>query len=317
MRVQIVTPAPRASRSGNRLTALRWAGQLRSLGHRVRVREALDDAPADLLIALHAEKSASSLAAWKTRRASAPAVLIMTGTDLYDHDRLSQVALESCARADRIVVLQPGAIERIPSELRGRVRCIPQSALPPRELPSRDNDRFEVVSLAHLRPVKDPLLLARAAALVPANSRLRVRLAGSAYDAALADAVRRESLEHPRFEWVGSLSRTEAMRLLASADLLVITSRNEGGPAVVPEAIACGVGILSTEMPAARSLLGADHPGLFPVGDSAALAELLHRAEADPQFLHRLTQRSLDAQPEVDPSRERGRIAALLSELPR
>ena len=294
---------------------MRWAGQLRSLGCRVRVREALDEAPAELLIALHAEKSAASLAEWKRRDARAPAVLIMTGTDLYDHDRLSPVARESCAFADRIVILQPGALERIPAELRDRVRCIPQSALPPSELPERSTSRFDVVSLAHLRPVKDPLLLARAARLAPANSKLRARLAGSAYDAELADEARRESRENPRFEWVGALSRADAMHLLASAHLLVITSRNEGGPAVVPEAVACGVGILSTDMAAARALLGADHPGLFPVGDAAALAELLRRAEYEPDFLHELTRRSLEARPEVDPSRERERIAALLAEL--
>lgn len=315
MRVQLVTPAPRASRSGNRLTALRWAGQLRSLGARTRVREELDDAPAELLIALHAEKSADALVAWKRRDAKAPAVLIMTGTDLYDHDRLSEVALESCALADRIVVLQPGALERIPVELRDRVRCIPQSALPPRVMPERSTTHFDVVSLAHLRPVKDPLLLARAARLAPANSKLRVQLAGAAYDAELAEAVRRESRENPRFEWIGALSRTDALRRLASASLLVITSRNEGGPAVVPEAIACGVGILSTDMAAARALLGPDHPGLYPVGDTAALAELLQRAEFDQAFLRRLTQRSLDARPEVDPRRERERIDGLLAEL--
>jgi putative glycosyltransferase (TIGR04348 family) len=315
MRVQIVTPAPRASRSGNRLTALRWAGQLRSLGHRARVREVLDDGPADLLIALHAEKSASALVEWKQRSAEAPAVLIMTGTDLYDHDRLSALAVETCALADRIVVLQPGALERIPVDQRDRVRCIPQSALPPRAMPKRSATHFDVVSLAHLRPVKDPLLLGRAARLVPPQSKLRARLAGSAYDDELAEAVRRESADNPRFEWVGALSRAAALQLLASASLLVITSHNEGGPAVVPEAIACGVGILSTDMAAARALLGDDHPGLYPVGDAAALAALLQRAEFDADFLAQLTRRSLDARDDVDPTRERDRIAELLDEL--
>lgn len=317
MRVQLVTPAPRASRSGNRLTALRWAGQLRSLGHHARAREKLDAAPADLLVALHAEKSAAALAEWKRRDAGAPMVLVMTGTDLYDHDQLSALALESCAYADRIVVLQPGAIDRIPVELRDRVRCIPQSASPPNDPLPRSAEHFDVVCLAHLRPVKDPLLLARAARLAPSTSKLRVRLAGSAYDDELAAAVRRESDDNPRFEWLGPLARADALRLLAAASLLAISSRNEGGPAVVPEAIACGVGVMSTDMAAARALLGSEHPGLYAVGDAEALARLVQRAEDEPEFLATLTQRSIDLQPEVRPERERARIAELVDELTR
>jgi len=301
MRVQLVTPAPRASSSGDRLTALRWAGQLRLLGHTPRVREVLDDAPADLLVALHAENSAAALTDWKGRDASAPAVLVMTGTDLYDHARLSALAIESCVLAD-VVVLQPGALDRIPGELRDRVRCIPQSALPPHDPLPRSEEHFDVVSLAHPRPVKDPLLLAHAAGLAPPHSKLRVRLAGAAYDDELAAAVRREA-------------RAEALRLLAAASVLAISSRNEGGPAVVPEAVACGVGVLSTDMAAARALLGSDHPGLYPVGDAAALARLMQRAENEQDFLAELTRRSVDLQPEVRPERERARIAELLDGL--
>lgn len=315
MRVQIVTPAPRASRSGNRLTALRWAAQLRSLGHRVRVREELDDAPADLLVALHAEKSAAAISEWKRRDSRAPAALILTGTDLYGGERLSDVALRSCELADRIVVLQPGAIDRLPAALRERVRCIPQSATAPHDPPERSSEFFDVVSLAHLRPVKDPLLLARAARLAPAESKLRIRLAGASRDAELSAAVRLESDDNPRFEWLGPLSRGAALRLLAGAHVLAITSHNEGGPAVVPEAAACGVGIVSTDMPAARALLGEDHPGLYPVGDFAALAHVLQRAEFDAEFFETLTRRSLALRPEVAPERERERIADLVAEM--
>ena len=37
MRIRLITPAPPRSRAGNRATAARWAGILRSLGHRVDV----------------------------------------------------------------------------------------------------------------------------------------------------------------------------------------------------------------------------------------------------------------------------------------
>ena len=57
MRIGLITPAPAGTRYGNRITALRWARVLRSLGHRVCVAQTYDGAPYDLLIALHARRS--------------------------------------------------------------------------------------------------------------------------------------------------------------------------------------------------------------------------------------------------------------------
>ena len=44
LRITLVCPAPPGSRQGNRITALRWARVLRSLGHRVRIAREADDA---------------------------------------------------------------------------------------------------------------------------------------------------------------------------------------------------------------------------------------------------------------------------------
>jgi len=69
LRVCLVTPAPRGTRLGNRVTAQRWARRLRALGHEVRVLRrwsASDDG--DLLVALHARKSFGSVARWRSLR---------------------------------------------------------------------------------------------------------------------------------------------------------------------------------------------------------------------------------------------------------
>ena len=60
MKISLITPAPKRSRAGNRTTAERWASLLRALGHRVRVAVEYDDEPADVMVALHAWRSAGA-----------------------------------------------------------------------------------------------------------------------------------------------------------------------------------------------------------------------------------------------------------------
>ena len=67
MQICLVTPAPLGARGGNRVTAERWARLLRGLSHRVRVVTAYTGGPADLLVALHARKSAPSRVRTKTK----------------------------------------------------------------------------------------------------------------------------------------------------------------------------------------------------------------------------------------------------------
>jgi glycosyltransferase involved in cell wall biosynthesis len=109
--------------------------------------------------------------------------------------------------------------------------------------------------------------------------------------------------------------RRRALGVLAGSAALVVTSRLEGGSNVVSEAIAAGVPVLSTRVDGSVGVLGADYPGLFPVGDAGALAALLVRAEEDARFLPELRERVAALRPLVDPARERGAWRALLDEV--
>ena len=113
MRIGIVTPAPPDSRHGNRITALRWARILRRLGKRVSISQTYDGRPYDLLVALHARKSHSSIINFRRRNPVAPVIVALTGTDLYCDIRTNHQAQESLNIATRIVVLQPKAIEEL------------------------------------------------------------------------------------------------------------------------------------------------------------------------------------------------------------
>jgi putative glycosyltransferase (TIGR04348 family) len=310
LRVLIVTPA--GSRGGNRVTALRIAGLLRSLRHRVRVRTTDDGAPADVLVALHARKSAAAVAAFAARAPHAPIVVVLTGTDVYPRFDPHPDALASVERAARLVALQPLAVAALPAALRAKARVVLQSASSP-PVASRGQDTFDVCVLAHLRHVKDPLLPARAVALLPPEVPVRVLHAGGVIDEDLRAPA--EALQGARYRWLGPVSRARTRELLATSRALVLPSRSEGGANVLSEAVAAGLPVLASDVPGNTGLLGADHPGLFAAGDARALAALLERAWREPAFLERVRQRSEQLQPMFTPARERAAWDELLAEI--
>jgi len=177
-KIQIITPAPAGSRLGNRITAERWAKILRSLGHRVRVRENFDGRPANLFIALHARKSARSILQIRKQFESATIVLALTGTDL-NFDLASHLAAQrSLELADRIVLLQPLGRKKVPRRFHKLIRVIFQSAHG-RKLPAQKNT-FEVCVSSHLRAVKDPFRAAMAVRSLPRESKIIITQLGRA-----------------------------------------------------------------------------------------------------------------------------------------
>ena len=81
---------------------------------------------------------------------------------------------------------------------------------------------------------------------------------------------------------------------MARASLFVLSSRWEGLPTVLVEALACGCPCVSTDCPSgpAEILLNGDIGPLVPVGDDAALAEAMGRVLDDPPDRRLLQQRA-------------------------
>jgi putative glycosyltransferase (TIGR04348 family) len=315
VRIRIVTPAPPGSRQGNRVSAMRWARTLRALGHRVVVATGASGAGCDVLVALHARKSAAAVRRSKREAPARPVVLALTGTDLYRDLRTSAAARESVRLADRLVVLQPLALKALPAHARSKARVVHQSVAAPAHARRRRGRGFLVGVLGHLRPVKDPFLPAAASRLLPAESRIAIRHAGAALSPAMAARARREAARSPRWRFVGPLSRAHALALLDRSRVFVLPSRLEGGANAVGEAIVHGVPVLATRVAGSVGLLGPSHPGYFPVGDARALARLLRRAEADPRFLASLARSGASRASLFRPARERAAWRALLREI--
>ncbi len=136
--------------------------------------------------------------------------------------------------------------------------------------------------------MKEPFLAARAVRDLPQSSRLAVEHIGACLEPELAEQARWEERSNPRWRWLGPLARRETLRRIASAHVILSTSRSEGGPSVLAEALLARTPILSTRTDGALGMLGAEHPGLFEIGSETALRALLVRAESEPSFLDEL-----------------------------
>jgi glycosyltransferase involved in cell wall biosynthesis len=149
----------------------------------------------------------------------------------------------------------------------------------------------------------------------PHRSRVRLLHVGAALDPGTARRARDEARRNPRYRWLGALPRGRALRVLARSRLLVLTSRLEGGSNALSEALACDVPVVSSRIPGIVGTLGRGYPGYFPVGDTRALARLMHRAETDHTFYAGLKRWCRERANLVAPAAERRAWAGLLREL--
>ena len=313
-RICIVTPSLPAANNGNGHTASRWAAFLDVIAD---VEIALDwnGAPCDALIALHAKRSASAIARFAAAGANAPLALVLTGTDLYrdlaDGDVQARHSIE-CASI--VVVLQDAALDCLDGATRAKSRVIVQSATACR-LAHRSTDA-DFVAVGHLRDVKDPATLMRAAArLARSEPALSIAHVGASLDASLAAQAEATAAAFPSYRWLGAQPPGFARRAIARARALVHPSRMEGGANVVIEAVRSGVPVLASRIDGNLGLLGADYDGTFTVGDDAALADLMIRFRHDAEFATHLAAQCAAREPLFRPACERAAVRGLVRDL--
>ena len=317
-RVCIVSPALAAANNGNWHTARRWQHYLAPLAE-VEIKLAWNGEPVDALVALHARRSADSIARFHHAHPQRPLALVLTGTDLYrdiDDDANAQHSLEF---ASHLVVLQDEGLQRLPRAYRAKARVIVQSAS---RLLRHDQARrsIDFVAVGHLRDEKDPQTLMRAALrltlLAPALPLpIRVLHIGNPLDEAIAAEARRTMAECPSYHWLGGLAQPDTRRWIARARALVHMSRMEGGANVVIEAIRSRVPVLASRIDGNVGLLGRDYEGYFPLGDADALAALMLRFSAEPAFAARLSKQCAQREPRLTPQAEGANVRSLLKDM--
>lgn len=310
-RLFIVTPAGAGTRNGNRHTALRWATLLRASGHRVRVALAWNGEPCDALIALHARRSADSIARYAAT--GKPLVVVLTGTDLYRDLPDSPEARRSLELADRIVVLQEAALAALDHATRRKTRVVYQSA-DPRVRRTLPGERLRVCVIGHLRAEKDPLRAVMALSLLP-EKQIELLQIGSALDPVLGREAEAWMTREPRYRWLGGLPHGRALAWLAKSHVLVVSSLMEGGANVIAEAARIGTPVLASRVPGNIGMLGGRYPGYYPLGDAAALSRLIARAAAQGSFLKKLHHALRERRHLFTPAAERRALAVVVDEV--
>ncbi len=289
---------------------------MRELGHRVTIVTTFDTEACDLLVALHARKSAPSVRRFRRQYPDRPIVTALTGTDLYRDLGTSAAARQSLDLSDAIVVLQHKALDELNLPLRSKTRVIVQSAVADDvlRLPRRPRT-FDVCVLGHLRAVKDPFRTAYAVRRLPSTSRIRVRHVGAALSNTVERRARAEAKRNPRYSWLGERSPSQTQRVLTRSRVLVLSSRSEGGANVISEAVVRSIPILASRIPGSVGLLGTDYPGYFTTGDTSELRRLLELVETDHVFYRELKIRIVKLAPVFRPAREKRCWKELLEDL--
>lgn len=309
--ITIISPALAKANNGNWQTASRWARFLRQQ-YRVPLASEWDGTPADVMIALHARRSAESIAAFTAKYPARPVILVLTGTDLYRDVKTDADAQRSLQLASRLVVLQSEGLQELSPDLRRKASVIYQSApsLTPiaKNFPAR---YFNVTMIGHLRDEKDPATFMQAAALVTSPG-VRLTHIGSALDPLLGAQAEATQRAHPCYRWLGNVAHARTRQLLKRSQLMTIASKMEGGANVIIEAITSGVPVLASDIPGNRGMLGENHTGYFPVGDSRALACLIDLSISDTAFYARLQAQCAARAHLFSPQREQAALLQLV-----
>jgi putative glycosyltransferase (TIGR04348 family) len=311
--IVVVTPALAPANSGNWQTARRWSRML-SATYRVTLAPRWQGGNDDLMIALHARRSAASVWAWRQAPVPRPLLLVLTGTDLYRDIDSDADAQRSLALADALVVLNSLGPQRLPAALRDKCHVVLQSCTARRTLP-KTGRYLRALMVGHLRDEKDPLTYLCAATRLAGRTDMFFDHVGAALDVGLGAQAEALAARQRTYRWLGALPHAAVRRRIQAAHVLVHASRMEGGAHVVIEAMRSGTPVIASRIDGNVGLLGNDYGGYFPAGDDAALAALLQRVRDDPDMLPSLRAQTDARAPLFAPEAEAATLHRIVAEL--
>jgi glycosyltransferase involved in cell wall biosynthesis len=310
MDIAVITPHYYPAVRGNAVTVRRIAAALGNCGCRVRVfsletwpaeeiaREILAEPP-ELLHAFHGWYG-GRVARAVSRETDVPYLVTLTGSDVYE-------ALSDIRREETVAVLRESArlvafdpcIKKplafhFPS-LAEKTAIIPQGVVLPGDDCSHLGEflfppgTFTFFLPAGLRSVKQVLYpLEPLAKLAGKDPRIRLLLAGPVLDPGYAAQVM-ETLERYHFaHYLGGIGHEAIGCLYRNADVVLNTSRFEGGMAnSILEAMAFGKPVLAADIDGNRAIVREGVTGLL-YGDEEGFMRQANRLLDDPHLAKRL-----------------------------
>jgi glycosyltransferase involved in cell wall biosynthesis len=133
--------------------------------------------------------------------------------------------------------------------------------------------------VGRLVPIKDHATALRALARLPDHVHLAI--VGDGEERAKVQGLVNELRLGDRAHFLGW--RMNMPEVMSSFDTVILSSRNEGSPVALIEALAAGVPVVATDVGGVRSVVSEGISGhLVPAGDDAAMAEAISGLLADP-----------------------------------
>lgn len=213
--------------------------------------------------------------------------------------RRGHVWLERLTRrlVDHYVCVSPAVAEFARCRLRvgpQRVRVIENGVRRPGvPVSARSYETLHGLTVGRITPQKGIDVLLRMLSMLPSEEVWEWSIAGAWPDAEYARAMRSLSAElgvADRVRWLGAVPRQAMDRLYREANVLVLSSRWEGQPNVVLEAMAYGLPVVATRVDGVLDL-DREAPGavrLAQMCDAADLAAAVEEVRRDPDLRERL-----------------------------
>jgi glycosyltransferase involved in cell wall biosynthesis len=177
-------------------------------------------------------------------------------------------------------------------------------------------DRVELVAVGRLEPEKDPFLLIDALAELERRTPGRyhlVWLGTGTLDQDVRDRARERGVE-ALVELRGHVLPAEVLATLRAANVFVLTSKTEGVPQALIEAMASGTPIVATDVGGVRAALDDGRAGIVVATRTPdAVADAIARVGDDERLRQKVTERALELARDQTLEVEALRVAGFVS----
>jgi GalNAc-alpha-(1->4)-GalNAc-alpha-(1->3)-diNAcBac-PP-undecaprenol alpha-1,4-N-acetyl-D-galactosaminyltransferase len=205
----------------------------------------------------------------------------------------TRLVVQTQASAMRFEVFAPGRVRVVPNPIQLPV-SVPERYLPG-ERASADATAPTVIAIGRLTPVKGFDLALRAMAMLPQElDQWRLVILGEGPSRNELTSLRDQLGLKERVDLLGLVP--DPLPWLRRADIFLLSSRSEGFPNALCEAMAAGLSVVAADCPSGPAdIITPGVDGLLvPSEDPAAIAAALERLMTSPELRERLAHKAQD-----------------------